>query len=99
MADTMNLIKDITQSDVQFITEDVRLRPKYSEVFRLKGDNTLIANLTGWSPEYTLSQGLKDTIHWFKNPEYLKKYKPITIQLVNLFLTKKRTTNNCTAIY
>jgi nucleoside-diphosphate-sugar epimerase len=76
MADTLNLIKEIMQSDVQFITDEQRLRPKDSEVFRLKGDNTLIKELTGWSPEYSIKQGLSETITWFKNPENLKKYKP-----------------------
>jgi nucleoside-diphosphate-sugar epimerase len=64
------------QSDVQFITDEQRLRPKDSEVFRLKGDNSLIRELTGWSPEYSLEQGLKETIAWFNNQENLKKYKP-----------------------
>jgi hypothetical protein len=41
MADTLNLLKEIMQSDVQFITDEQRLRPKDSEVFRLKGDNSL----------------------------------------------------------
>ena len=76
MTDTLNFIKEIMQSEVEFITDDQRLRPKDSEVFRLKGDNTLIRELTGWTPEYTLTQGLNETIHWFKNPENLNKYKP-----------------------
>ncbi len=70
------MIKEIMQSDVRFITDEQRLRPKDSEVFRLKGDNTLIRQLTDWTPEFTLSQGLEETVHWFKNPENLKKYKP-----------------------
>jgi nucleoside-diphosphate-sugar epimerase len=64
------------QSDVQFITDEQRLRPKDSEVFRLKGDNTLIKDLTGWQPDYSLEQGLQETIAWFINQENLKKYKP-----------------------
>jgi NAD dependent epimerase/dehydratase len=75
MADTLKLIKEIMQSDVQFITDEQRLRPKDSEVFRLMGDNKLIKQLTGWQPEYSLEQGLKETITWIKNPENLKKYK------------------------
>jgi len=75
MADTLNMIKEIMQSDVRFITDEQRLRPKDSEVFRLKGDNKLIKQLTGWQPEYSLEQGLKETITWIKNPENLKKYK------------------------
>lgn len=76
MTDTLSLIKEIMQSEVNFITDDQRLRPKNSEVFRLMGDNKLIKEITGWSPEFSLQQGLSETIHWFKNPENLKKYKP-----------------------
>jgi nucleoside-diphosphate-sugar epimerase len=76
MADTLNLIKETMQSDVQFITDEQRLRPKDSEVFRLKGDNSLIKELTGWQPDYSLEQGLQKTIAWFKDPENLNKYKP-----------------------
>jgi nucleoside-diphosphate-sugar epimerase len=47
------------KSDVRSIKDQQRLRPKDSEVFRLKGDNTLIHELTGWTPKFTLSQGLK----------------------------------------
>jgi nucleoside-diphosphate-sugar epimerase len=61
-------------SAVNFITDEQRLRPKDSEVFRLWGDNTLIRELTGFTPEYSLEQGLKKTIDWFMKPENLKKY-------------------------
>jgi nucleoside-diphosphate-sugar epimerase len=64
------------KSNVRFIKDQQRLRPKDSEVFRLKGDNTLIRSLAGWTPKFTLSQGLKETIDWFNNPENLNKYKP-----------------------
>jgi len=75
MADTLNLIKDIMGSDVQFITEKQRLRPENSEVFRLWGDNKLITSLTDWKPQTTLKQGLKETIDWFMQPENLKRFK------------------------
>ena len=75
MADTLNLIKEIMQSDVKFITDEQRLRPSNSEVFRLWGDNSLICSLTTWKPEYTIVQGLKETVEWFMKGENLKKYK------------------------
>ena len=75
MADTLNLIKELMQSDVEFITDNQRLRPENSEVFRLWGDNQLITGLTGWQPEYNLRQGLAETIAWFMKPENLAKYK------------------------
>lgn len=75
MKDTLNLIKRIMKSDVKFITEDQRLRPKNSEVFRLWGDNKLISELTGFEPDYDIEKGLRETCKWFSNPENLKKYK------------------------
>jgi len=76
MADTLNLIKDIMKSEVSFITEEQRLRPKGSEVFRLWGENSLIKSLTGWQPKYTIEKGLEETVNWFLNGDNLKKYKP-----------------------
>jgi NAD dependent epimerase/dehydratase len=75
VGDTLNLIKDLMKSDVTFITEDQRLRPEKSEVFRLWCDNSLINQLTGFKPEFSIERGLQETINWFLNPENLKKYK------------------------
>lgn len=75
VGDTLNLIKKIMNSDVEFVTDSERLRPEKSEVNRLWCDNTKINELTGFKPQYSIEQGLKETIDWFKNPENLKKYK------------------------
>lgn len=75
MKDTVALIREILNSDIKFIFDTQRVRPKKSEVFRLWGDNSLIKKLTGFEPEYTLKEGLSKTCDWFKNPENLKKYK------------------------
>lgn len=75
MTDTLNLIKSIMNSDVRFITDNVRLRPENSEVFRLWGDNNLMKSLTGWHQEYDIEQGLKASCEWFINPVNLSKYK------------------------
>ena len=75
MADTLNLIKDIMNSNVEFVVDEQRIRPENSEVFRLWGDNTLINQLTGFKPEYDLRKGLEITCEWFRNKENLKKYK------------------------
>lgn len=76
MADTLEMIRDVMQSDVRLFTDEKRLRPENSEVFRLWGDNTIITKLTSWQPEYSMKQGLEETIDWFLKPENLKKYKP-----------------------
>jgi len=75
MKDTLDLIKDIMKSDVKFITDNQRIRPEKSEVFRLWGDNSLIKSLTDWTPKYTIQKGLEETVKWFSDKEHLKKYK------------------------
>ena len=58
------------------ITQDgSRLRPEKSEVERLLGSRGKISWLTGWNPRYSLDEGLKETIEWFRNKENLKLYK------------------------
>ncbi len=73
--DTLDMIKEIMQSDVKFIVDEQRLRPKDSEVFRLWCDNKVIKNLTDFSPKYGIRQGLEATIDWFVDPQNLKQYK------------------------
>lgn len=75
VGDTLDLIKEIMNSDVEFITDEQRIRPEKSEVFRLWCDNTKIKRLTGFEPKYSIKDGLEQTIEWFKNKENLKKYK------------------------
>lgn len=75
VGDTLNLIKEIMKSDVEFITDEQRIRPDKSEVNRLWCDNTKITQLTGFEPKYDLKAGLTETIEWFANPRNLSKYK------------------------
>lgn len=72
------MVINIMQSDAVPEIVSQLFRPEKSEVLRLKGDNTLINNLTGWGPEIPLTEGLKITCEWFSRPENLTKYK-ITI--------------------
>lgn len=75
MRDTLELIAKIMDADVEFIEDQQRIRPKNSEVFRLWGDNTKIKSLTGFEPNYSIEEGLRETIEWFTKPENLAKYK------------------------
>lgn len=75
VGDTLNLIKELMESDVEFITDKQRLRPEKSEVFRLWCDNTLIESLTGFKPKVDIREGLKRTIDWFTDSNNLSKYK------------------------
>ena len=73
--DSLDLIKEIMNSDVKFITDAERIRPKNSEVQRLWCDNTKINQLTGFKPKYSIRDGLTKTIEWFRIKKNLRKYK------------------------
>lgn len=76
-------IGEIAQLIIRFINPQAkiavdreRIRPAKSEVSRLLGSNELLCSLTGWKAGYTLENGIKETIEWFRNGDNLKKYKP-----------------------
>ena len=75
VGDMLDLIREIMNSNVEFVCDDQRTRPEASEVFRLWCDNTLIRDLTGFEPEHSIREGLKKTIDWFTIPQNLAKYK------------------------
>jgi NAD dependent epimerase/dehydratase len=75
VADTLDLIRSLMQSEVEFVMDEQRLRPAGSEVFRLWGDNSKLLQLTGFSPAVDLTQGLSRTIEWFTQPQHLARYK------------------------
>lgn len=61
--------------NAKVIQDNERIRPEKSEVFRLYGSNEKLLNASNWSPTTSLSEGLKETIKWFKVEENLKRYK------------------------
>ncbi len=75
IADTLNLIRELMDSQVEFVFDQQRLRPEKSEVSRLWCDNTKIRTLTGFEPEFSIRQGLQKTIAWFTQAKNLSKYK------------------------
>jgi len=75
MGDLLNKLRDHLNVDVSFETDEQRFRPAGSEVYRLFGNNTLLNELTGYSPVVTIDEGLQITCDWFKKPENRSKYK------------------------
>jgi len=75
MRDVLELIAKIMNSDVSFVEDPVRMRPKNSEVFRLWGDNQKIRSMTGYTPAYDIVAGLRETVEWFLEKKNLKNYK------------------------
>lgn len=59
----------------KIVTDEQRLRPEKSEVERLFGDNSKILSLTDWELNYSLKEGLQQTINWFSKKENLAQYK------------------------
>ncbi len=79
IGETSELISDIMDVEIEFVTDDQRIRPDKSEVERLWADNSKARELAGWQPEYGgkegFRRGLAETVGWFTDPENLIKYK------------------------
>ena len=76
IADTITLISEIMGRSANITVDDQRTRPKKSEVFRLRCDNTKIFKMTGFKPKLSFKQGLRKTIEWFTCKENSLGYKP-----------------------
>lgn len=72
---TVALIQTLMGSSIEVISDEQRLRPASSEVFRLRGDNQLMCQLTGFQPKTSLEQGLRQTIDWFTQSDNLSRYQ------------------------
>jgi NAD dependent epimerase/dehydratase len=75
IGDTLNIIKELMDSDVEFIVDEDRIRPSKSEVFRLWCDNSKIERLTGFKAQVNIKEGLQKTVDWITKPDHLKTYK------------------------
>ena len=77
--DTAKIIASIMDVPVEIETDDVRFRPKKSEVERLWAANLKAKELLNWEPNFAgvdgLRRGLEQTINWFTQPENLSVYK------------------------
>lgn len=67
------ILRIIGKEDIKLIEDDKRIRPDKSEVMELICDNSKAKRLLGWSPQYSLDEGLTQTIDWMK--KYIRLYK------------------------
>ncbi|WP_069650355.1 NAD-dependent 4,6-dehydratase LegB [Caloranaerobacter ferrireducens] len=67
IGDLAKKIISLTGKKVKIECDEQRLRPEKSEVNRLLCDNTKAKEILGWSPRYTLDEGLMETIEWINN--------------------------------
>ena len=79
VGDTARLIAEVMGRDISIVSDEVRLRPKNSEVERLWSDNTKAQRIFGWAPSYAgregFKRGLKETAEWFTSPGNLAGYR------------------------
>jgi dTDP-glucose 4,6-dehydratase len=79
VGDTARLIGEAMGAAVTIESDDQRLRPEKSEVFRLCAENRKARELVGWQPRFAgadgLRRGLCETIAWFTDAANLTHYK------------------------
>lgn len=75
IGDLVRDIASIMEVDAEVIQDPERIRPKNSEVMRLFGDGSKFSARTGWKPEFTREDGLRQTIDWFRDPANLARYR------------------------
>lgn len=80
IGDTARTIAEIMGVQVEFETEEDRVRPDDSEVERLFAENAKARELTGWQPVYGgldgFRKGLRKTVEWFVDEKNVAVYKP-----------------------
>lgn len=79
IGDTARLIAETMNTNIEIVTDEVRLRPEASEVNRLWADNSKAKKLFGWQPVYGglegFKRGLAETVKWFAQPDNRRGYK------------------------
>jgi len=79
VGDTAKVIAELMHKNISIEMDDVRLRPKDSEVERLWAENKKALEMLHWKPNYAglegFKNGLSKTIEWFSKSENLSNYK------------------------
>jgi nucleoside-diphosphate-sugar epimerase len=79
IAEVASIILGLCGRTVQIDAEEQRFRPINSEVLTLMCDSSKARQLLNWEPQYSLEEGLQETIDYLKH--HISRYKP---QLFNL---------------
>jgi NAD dependent epimerase/dehydratase len=67
------ILRILGKEDISVVEDTDRIRPDKSEVMELICDNSKATQLLEWSPQYTLDEGLAETIEWMQN--HINLYK------------------------
>ena len=79
MKELANKISKLMNKKIKIVEDKKRVRPKNSEVERLKSDFSRAVKILNWKPKYAgekgFEDGLKKTIQWYSDPTNLEKFK------------------------
>jgi NAD dependent epimerase/dehydratase len=79
IGDTVALIAEVMEAEVEIASDPERLRPEASEVERLFAGTEAARAAFGWAPEHGgregFARGLAETAAWFRDPANLAAYK------------------------
>ncbi|MDW7777161.1 MAG: SDR family NAD(P)-dependent oxidoreductase [Methanosarcinales archaeon] len=67
------ILSILGKEDMRVVEDAERVRPDKSEVMELICDNSKAKRLLDWSPQYTLDDGLAETVEWMRG--YTNLYK------------------------
>lgn len=67
IGEVVKLLQQVSNRHVQLETDAARLRPEASEVDRLICNNTKARQLLGWSPNYSLEDGLREVVNFIQS--------------------------------
>ncbi len=73
ISDLVAFIARLMNVETSIINDKERIRPIKSEVDRLRCDNTKLRQSTDWSPSFSLSEGLLETIKWIESNQIFYK--------------------------
>ncbi len=77
ISDIIRIIKKNLNQNIKIIKIKQRIRPKKSEVLRLRCNNQFFIKNSTWKPKFTFEQGIINTTDWIKNnvsKEMISKY-------------------------
>lgn len=78
IGDTVRLISEVMNSEIEIVCQEERKRPPKSEIERLFACNRKAKELLGWEPLYGgeegFRRGLDATAKWFSDPGNLARY-------------------------